>query len=118
MFLIKIARRENSLPNTFPQDVLVEAACEVALQQPVIVHSFGHNPPHKFEVTEMVGIAVRGRVDCVGDSVSRRRAEQSIHGVKHFSGDYHVPLSQQATCILAFFPFKHNVPEEFKKRSE
>lgn len=106
--------KENSLPNTLPQNVFVKAACEVALQEPVIIHGLGHYPSHKLEVTEMVGIAVRRRVDGVGDPVSRRRAEQSVHGVKHFSGDDHVPLSQQTASILALFSFEHNVPEGFK----
>lgn len=119
MFLSKTVKRllwsETSLPNALPQDVFVEAACEVALQQSVIVHSLGHHAPHKFEIAEMVGIAVRRRVDGVGDPVSGWRAEQSVHGVKHFSGDDHVPLSQQTTSILPLFPFKHNVPEGVQK---
>lgn len=98
------------IPDTLAQDVLVEAAGEVALQKPVVVHCLGHHATHKLEVAEVVGVAVRRGVDGVGDPVARRGAEQGVHGVEHLPGDDHVPFPQQASGVLALLPFKHNVP--------
>lgn len=92
--------------------MLVEAAGEVAFQEPVVVHGLGHHATHKLEVAEVVGVAVGRRVDGVGDAVARRGAEQGVHGVEHLPGDNHVPLPQQAAGVLTLFPFKHNVPAE------
>lgn len=103
------------LPDTLSQDVFVEAACEVTLQQSVIVHRLGHHAADELEVTEMVRVAVRRRVDGISDPVAGRGAEQSVHGVKHLSGDDHVPLSQQAAGILTFLSFEHDVPENEKR---
>lgn len=89
--------------------MLVEAAGEVALQQPVVIHCLGHHTTHKLEVAEVVGVAVRGGINGVRDTVARGSAEQGVHGVEHLTGDDHVPFPQQAASILALLPFKHNV---------
>lgn len=98
------------LPDTLAQDVLVEAACEVALQQSVVVHGLGHHATYELEVAEVVWVAVGRGVNGVGDPVAGRGAEQGVHGVKHLPGDDHVPLSQQTSGILTLLPFKHYVP--------
>lgn len=98
------------VPDALAQDVLVETAGEVALQQPVVVDCLGHHAAHKLEVAKMVGIAVGRGVDGVGDAVARRGAEQGVHGVEHLPGDDHVPLPEQAAGVLALLPFKHYVP--------
>jgi hypothetical protein len=48
------------------QNMLVEAACEVALQQLIVVDRLGDHSPHKLEVVQVVGINVGEVVDCVG----------------------------------------------------
>lgn len=62
--------QEAQVPDTLAQDVLVEAASEVAFQQPVVVHRLGHNATHELEVAEVVGVAVRRGVYGVGDAVA------------------------------------------------
>ena len=74
-------------------DMFVERAGEVALQQLVVVHSLGDDAAHKLVVAEVVAVAVGGGVDGVGDPVSRGGSEQSIHRVEDFPGNDDVPLS-------------------------
>ena len=74
-------------------DMFVERAGEVALQQLVVVHSLGDDAAHELVVAEVVTVTVRGGVDGVSDPVSRGGSEQSIHRVEDFSGNDDVPLS-------------------------
>jgi hypothetical protein len=48
------------------QNVLVEAAGEVALQQLIVVDRLGNHSAHKLEVVQVVGVDVGKVVDCVG----------------------------------------------------
>ena len=106
------------VPDALPQDVLVEAAGEVALQEPVVVHGLGHHATHELEVAQVVGVAVRRGVDGVGDAVAGRRAEQGVHGVEHLPGDDHVPLPEQPAGVLALLPLEHDVPGRRNRESK
>ena len=83
--------------------MFIEGACEVALEQLVVVDGLGDDPAHELEVAEVVGVTVGGGVDGVSDAVARRRAEQRVHRVEDLLGDDQVPLSQQTSRILALF---------------
>jgi len=48
------------------ENVFVEAACEVSLQQLVVIDCLGNHSPHKFEVVQVVGVDVGEVVDCIG----------------------------------------------------
>lgn len=87
-----VERKGHSL-DSLAYDMFVEWPSEVALQKLVIVHSLGDDATHELVVAEVVAVAVRGRVDCVGDPVSWWCTEQSIHGVEDFPGYDDVPLS-------------------------
>ena len=51
--------------HSLSQNVLVEAAGEVALQQLVVVDCLGNHSAHKLEVVQVVGVDVGKVVDCV-----------------------------------------------------
>ncbi len=82
------------------EDVLVEGASEEAVEQLVVVDRLGDNATDELEVGQVVGVAVGGRVDGVGDAVSLRRAEQRVHRVEDLARDDNVPLAQQAARVL------------------
>ena len=86
--------------------MLVEGSCEVAFQQLVVKDGLGNDAADKFEITQMIGVAVRCRVNGVGHSVSRRSTEQSIHWVEDLTRYDDVPLTQQSACILTFLAWK------------
>lgn len=87
-----VERKGHSL-DSLAYDMFVEWPSEVTLQKFVIIHSLGDDATHELVVAEVVAVAVRGRVDCVGDPVSWWCTEQSIHGVEDFPGYDDVPLS-------------------------
>ena len=71
--------------------MLVERTREVALEQLVVVDCLGNNAAHKFEVAQMVGIAMRSRIDHVRDTIPGRRGEECVHGVEDFPRNNHIP---------------------------
>ena len=94
------------IPDRQAKHVFVERSGEVALQQFVVVHRFGNDAPHELVVAEVVGVAVRRRVDGVRNTVAGRRFEQCIVGVEDLTRYDQVPLSQQAACILTLLSCK------------
>lgn len=60
-----------SLPDRLAQNVFVEGPSKVALQEAVVIHSFGHDASDKLEVAEVVGVAVRRWIDGVCDPITR-----------------------------------------------
>lgn len=58
-------------PDRLAQDVFVEGPCKVALQEAVVIYSFGYNASYKLEVAEVVGVTVGRWIDRVGDPVTR-----------------------------------------------
>ena len=73
--------------------MLVEGAREVALEQLVVINGFGNDSPNEFEVTQVIGITVRRRIDHVGDTIAGRRREQGIHWVENFARNDNIPTS-------------------------
>ena len=55
--------------DTLAQDMFVKGTCEVTLEQLIVVYGFCNDTTDKFEVGEMVRIAVRRRIDHVRHSV-------------------------------------------------
>ena len=53
------------------EDVFVEGAREEALEQFVVVDGLREETTDKLEVTQVVRVAVRQRVDCVRHAVAR-----------------------------------------------
>jgi hypothetical protein len=51
--------------------VFVERPSKVALQEAVVIYSFGYNSSNKLEVAEVVGVTVGRWIDGVGDPVTR-----------------------------------------------
>jgi len=88
--------------------VLVEGSCEVAFQQLVVEDGLGNDAADKLEITQMIGVAVRCRVDGVRHSVSGRRTEQSIHRVEDLTRYDDVPLTQQSAGVLTFLACKQS----------
>lgn len=62
--------RVTSSPHRLAQDVFVEGPSKVALQEAVVIYSFGHNASYKLEVAEVVGVAVGRWIDGVGDPIA------------------------------------------------
>lgn len=60
----------HSSPDRLAQDVFVEGPSKIALQEAVVIYSFGHNASNKLEVAEVVGVAVGRWVDGVGDPIT------------------------------------------------
>lgn len=58
-------------PDRFAQDVFVEGPCKVALQEAVVIYSFGYNASNKLEVAEVVRVTMGRWIDRVGDPVTR-----------------------------------------------
>lgn len=69
--LIQLKIPVSGIPDTLAQDVLVEAASEVALQQPVIIDCLGHHTTHKLKVAQVVVVTVGRGVDGIRDPVTR-----------------------------------------------
>ena len=74
--------------------MLVERTCEVALEQLIVVDSLSDDAANKFKVAKMIGIAVRGWVDHVGDTVARRGGEERVHRVENLSRTDNIPEIQ------------------------
>ena len=91
------------------QDVFIERSCEVAIQQLVVIDGLCYHAADEFEVVEMVGVDMGTRVGLVRHSVSRRRGEQGVVGVKHVPSDDDVELSQEAPCILPLLPLELDI---------
>ena len=87
--------------------MLVEGAREVALEQLVVVDGLRDDAPHELEVAQVVRVAVRQRVDGVGDAVAGRRHEERVHRVEDLARHDQVPLAQQAARILALLTYIH-----------
>ena len=89
--------------------MLVKRPGEEAVQQFVIVDGLGDESPHEFEVTQVVGVDVRVRIDHVSDSISGGRPEQRVVGVENVARYDAVPLAEQASRVLALLPLEHDV---------
>ena len=89
--------------------MLVEGSGEVTLQQLVVVDGLSNDVSHKLEIAEVVGVAVGGGVDGVGDTLTLRGLKQHIVGIEDLTGDNEVPLPQQPTGVLAFFSCIHTI---------
>ena len=74
--------------------MLVKGTCEVALQQLVVVDGLGDDAPDELEVTQVIRVAVRRRIDHVRDSIARRRREQGVHRIENLPRNDHVPSNQ------------------------
>lgn len=70
-YLIELQSSVSEIPDTLAQDVLVEAASEVALQQSVIIDCLGHHTTHKLKVAQVVGVTMGRWVDGICDPVTR-----------------------------------------------
>jgi len=51
--------------------VLVERARKVALEQLVVINGLGNDSANEFEVAQVIGIAMRRRINHVGDPIAR-----------------------------------------------
>ena len=74
-----------NLLDWFAEDMLVERAGEVALEELVVIDGLGYDAAHKLEVAQMVGVAVGRWVGDVRHPVTGGRSEQGIHLVEDFS---------------------------------
>ena len=86
--------------DTLAQDMFVKGTCEVTLEQLIVVYGFCNDTTDKFEVGEMVRIAVRRRIDHVRHSVPGWCGEQRVHRVENFSRDDHVPTLKNSFFFL------------------
>jgi len=77
--------------DAFAENVLVEGSGEVALEQFVVVDGLGDDATDKFEVTQVIRVAVRGRVDHISDAVTGRCGKERVHRVEDLARYYDVP---------------------------
>jgi hypothetical protein len=69
----------------FAQNVFVERASKVALEQLVIINGLGNDAADEFEVAQVIGIAMRRRIDHVGNAIAGRCSKQCVHRVKNLA---------------------------------
>lgn len=115
------------------ENVLVEGAREVALEQLIVVDRFGCWPQRKkkqkhklsdknskreenrakssltdhstdeLEVEQVIGVGVAGRIYHIRHAIAGRHREQGVHRIEDLARYDDVPLAQQTAGVLALF---------------